>query len=71
MSLYQAVRSSVTRATLHSALKISLGLALIGCEGGAPPPLMPAPLEDLIGGEEEQSRLSPVSPMLRPPTLSE
>ena len=71
MSLYRAIGLSITRAALHNALKISLGLALFGCEGAPPPPLMPAPLEDLIGGEEEQSRLSPVSPMLRPPTLSE
>lgn len=72
MSLCRAFISRVAYpSALHATLKLSLGLALIACEGGAPPMLMPSPLEDMIGGEEEQLHLSPVSPMLRPPMVSQ
>jgi len=48
-----------------------MGAGLMACEGGAPPALSPQPLEDLVGGAEQQTLRSPVSPMLRPPSFEE
>lgn len=58
-------------STQLKALKVaSLGFVLLACEGAPPPPLVPPPLEDLIGGQEEANQRSPVSPMLRSPSLA-